>query len=129
MTYDGSLFIYREDLLLCIVEHPSWTALNNDREKPILIDLVLKPFRGSSSSVDMIFVRLERSKKDKPERSFKIYTMVPPRSIPEAKCYCSFPSNPDSKKTTLFPNVTNFFSIITNILVQKTAWQSLASKT
>jgi hypothetical protein len=42
----GSLFIYREDLLLHIVEHPLWVALNQDR-KPILIDLVVKPFRGS----------------------------------------------------------------------------------
>jgi len=59
----GSLFLNRDSLLDSIVDHPSWLALNNDREKPIIIDLIIKPFRSPSKSSDMIFVRAERSKK------------------------------------------------------------------
>jgi hypothetical protein len=55
----GSLFLYREDLLLNIIAHPLWVALNQDRDKPIVLDLVIKPFRGSSKSTEMIFVRSE----------------------------------------------------------------------
>jgi hypothetical protein len=32
--------------------------------KPIILDLVVKPFRGSSKTVEMIFARAERSKKE-----------------------------------------------------------------
>jgi hypothetical protein len=39
-------------------------ALNQDRPSKLFIDLVVKPFRGSAKSTDMIFVRAERSKKD-----------------------------------------------------------------
>jgi hypothetical protein len=58
----GSLFIYCEELLKQIILHPSWIALNKGKTKPIIIDLVVKPFHGSSKSTDMIFVRAEQSK-------------------------------------------------------------------
>jgi hypothetical protein len=38
--------------------------MNKQREKPIVIDLVVKPFKSPGRSVDMIFVRAERSKKE-----------------------------------------------------------------
>jgi hypothetical protein len=60
----GSLFLYQPDLLKNILLHPLWVALNENRESKIIIDLVIKPFRGSSKSVDMIFFRAEQSKKD-----------------------------------------------------------------
>ncbi len=60
----GSLFLYREYLLLHILKDPLWIEANQTRHKPIIIDMVVKPFRGSSKSIEMIFVRAERSKKD-----------------------------------------------------------------
>jgi len=60
----GSLFLHRESLLQGIQAHPSWAALNNGREKQIVIDLVVRPFRSPNKSAVMIFVRAERSKKD-----------------------------------------------------------------
>ncbi len=60
----GFLFLYHEDLLLHIIAHPHWVDLKQGCEKPILLDLVVKPFRGSSKSVHMIFVRAEHSKNE-----------------------------------------------------------------
>jgi hypothetical protein len=60
----GSLFLCIENLLLHITKHHIWVILNENRPKPIIIDMVIKPFRGSSKSVIMIFVRAECSKKD-----------------------------------------------------------------
>jgi len=57
----GSLFIYRDGLLRSIQDEPAWIALNSAREKPIIIDLVVKPFKSPGKSVEMIFVRAERS--------------------------------------------------------------------
>jgi hypothetical protein len=41
-----------------------WVNLNSNRAKPILIDLVIKPFHGSNKSVKIIFVHTARSKKN-----------------------------------------------------------------
>jgi hypothetical protein len=60
----GSLFIYRDGLMKSIQEHPSWVELNKKQEKPIIFDLIVKPFRSIGKSAEMIFVRAERSKKD-----------------------------------------------------------------
>jgi hypothetical protein len=60
----GSLFLYRDGLLHSITTHSSWIALNSTQEKPIVIDLIVKPFRCTGKSTDMIFIRVERSKKD-----------------------------------------------------------------
>jgi hypothetical protein len=60
----GSLFLFCKDLLKHILSHPIWIKTNKDHAKPIIIDLVVKPFRGSSKSVEMIFIWAERSKKD-----------------------------------------------------------------
>jgi hypothetical protein len=60
----GSLFIYREGLLNSILSHPSWIALNQDREKPIAIDLIVKPFKSPGQSEEMIFVKAECLKKE-----------------------------------------------------------------
>jgi hypothetical protein len=62
LCYD-SLFLNRDSLLDSIVNLPSGLALNSDREKPVIIDLIIKPFRSPSKSSDMIFVRAEHSKK------------------------------------------------------------------
>jgi hypothetical protein len=40
----GSLFLYHDGLLHSITAHPSWIALNSNQEKPIVIDLIVKPF-------------------------------------------------------------------------------------
>jgi hypothetical protein len=42
---------------------PVWKAFNANKPKPIIIDLVLKPFRGSPRSIELIFVHAEHSKK------------------------------------------------------------------
>jgi hypothetical protein len=60
----GSLFLHRDGLLKGIQSQPSWIDLNKDREKPIIIDLIVKPFCSLRKSEDMIFVRAERSKKE-----------------------------------------------------------------
>jgi hypothetical protein len=60
----GSLFLHRDGLLEGIKSHPTWAEMNKDREKPIVIGLVVKPFKSPGRSVDMIFVRAERSKKE-----------------------------------------------------------------
>jgi hypothetical protein len=60
----GSLFLHRDGLLQGIKSHPAWLDLNKDQEKPIIIDLVVKSFKSPGKSVDMIFVRAERSKKE-----------------------------------------------------------------
>jgi hypothetical protein len=60
----SSLFLYHEDLLMSIQTHPSWIQLNKDRPKPIIIDLIIKPFRSPGKNVEMIFVRSECSKKE-----------------------------------------------------------------
>jgi len=60
----GSLFLHRDGLLEGITSHPAWVELNKGREKTIVIDLVVKPFKSPGRSVDMIFVRAERSKKE-----------------------------------------------------------------
>jgi cell wall assembly regulator SMI1 len=60
----GSLFLHRDSLLQGIMAHPNWIALNNKHGKPIVIDLMVKPFKCPGKSADMIFVRAERSKKE-----------------------------------------------------------------
>jgi hypothetical protein len=60
----GSLFTYRNDLLKSILTHPQWVSATKDCQSKIILDLVVKPFHGSSKSTDMIFVRAELSKKD-----------------------------------------------------------------
>jgi len=66
----GSLFIYRDGLLRSIQDEPAWIALNSAREKPIIIDLVVKPFKIPRKSVEMIFVRAKRSKKEEARNFF-----------------------------------------------------------
>jgi hypothetical protein len=67
----GSLFLYREDLLVNIIAHSTWAALNQGREKPIIIYLVVKPFCGSSKSSEMIFVRFKQSKKEEAQKALQ----------------------------------------------------------
>jgi hypothetical protein len=67
----GSLFLYREELLIHIKNHPLWIELNKNKEKPIILDLVVKPFRGSSKTVEMIFARAERSKKEEARKALQ----------------------------------------------------------
>jgi hypothetical protein len=76
----GSLFLHRDDLLKTIVQLPEWAKLNHGKEKPIVIDLVVKPFKSPGKSSDMIFVRSERSKKDEATKFFlKLYDGTPKR--------------------------------------------------
>jgi len=76
----GSLFLHRDDLLKTIVQLPEWAKLNHGKEKPIVIDLVVKPFKSPGKSSDMIFVRSERSKKDEATTFFlKLYDGTPKR--------------------------------------------------
>jgi hypothetical protein len=67
----GSLFLHRDGLLEGIKSHPVCAEMNKEREKPIVIDLVVKPFNSPARSVDMIFVRAERSKNEGPRISSK----------------------------------------------------------
>jgi len=66
----GSLFLHRDSLLQGIQAHPKWVELNSNKEKPIIIDLIIKPFRSPGKSEDMIFVRAERSKKEEVRKFF-----------------------------------------------------------
>jgi hypothetical protein len=76
----GSLFLHRDDLLKTIVQLPEWVQLNHGKEKPIVIDLVVKPFKSPGKSSDMIFVRSERSKKEEATKFFlKLYDGTPKR--------------------------------------------------
>jgi len=76
----GSLFIHRDSLLKSILELPEWIKLNQGRETPIIIDLIVKPFKSKEKSVDMIFVRSERSKREETTKFFlKLYDGTPKR--------------------------------------------------
>jgi len=76
----GSLFLHRDDLLKTIMNLPEWAQLNQGKEKPIVIDLVVKPFKSPGKSSDMIFVRSERSKKEEATKFFlKLYDGTPKR--------------------------------------------------
>jgi hypothetical protein len=75
-----SLFIHRDSLLKSIMELPEWFALNHGKEKPIIIDLIVKPFKSPGKSMDMIFIRSERSKKEETTQFFlKLYDGTPKR--------------------------------------------------
>jgi len=76
----GSLFLHRNDLLKTILNLPEWAQLNQGKEKPIVIDLVVKPFKSPGKPSDMIFVRSERSTKDEATKFFlKLYDGTPKR--------------------------------------------------
>ena len=74
----GSLFLHRDNLLASILALLEWIQLNQGRDKPIIIDLVIKPFRSPRKSADMIFIRSERSKKEEATQFFlKLYDGTP----------------------------------------------------
>jgi hypothetical protein len=76
----GSLFLHRDSLLKSILELPEWVQLNQGREKPIIVDLIVKPFKSPGKSTEMIFVRSERSKKEETTKFFlKLYDGTPKR--------------------------------------------------
>jgi hypothetical protein len=76
----GSLFLHRDGLLDSIQALPEWLRLNQGKETPIIIDLVIKPFKSPGKSADMIFVRSERSKRDEATQFFlKLYDGTPKR--------------------------------------------------
>lgn len=76
----GSLFIHRDSLLESIQSLLEWIKLNQGRETPIVIGLVVKPFRSPGKSADMIFIRSERSKKEEATNFFlKLYDGTPKR--------------------------------------------------
>jgi hypothetical protein len=60
----GSSWIYREDLKIKILQHPVWKTFNSDPDRPIILDLIQRPFRGPKHSVPMIFVATECSTSD-----------------------------------------------------------------
>jgi hypothetical protein len=67
----GSLWMYREDLKMHILQHQAWQEANSDPENPIVFDLIVRQFRGSKKSTQMIFVTAERSKQDVVREIFK----------------------------------------------------------
>jgi hypothetical protein len=76
----GSLFLHRDGLLDSIQSLPEWVQLNQGRDTPIIIDLVIKPFKGPGKSADMIFMRSERSKREEATKFFlKLYDGTPKR--------------------------------------------------
>jgi len=76
----GSLFLHRDSLLQSILDLPEWIKFNHSREKPIIIDLIVKPFKSPGKSLDMIFVRSEQSKKEETTQFFlKLYDGTPKR--------------------------------------------------
>jgi hypothetical protein len=84
----GSLFLHRDGLLDSIQALPEWLQLNQDKETPIIIDLVIKPFKSPGKSADMIFVRSERSKRDEATQFFlKLYDRTPISATQEETCY------------------------------------------
>jgi hypothetical protein len=76
----GSLFLYCDGLLKSILSHPDWITLNKNKEKPIIIDLIVKPFKCPGKSINMIFVQSERSKKEEATKFFlSLYDGTPKR--------------------------------------------------
>jgi hypothetical protein len=67
----GSTWIFREDLKLHIVEHPTWKSLTQDQDSPVIFDLSIRNFKSSKRNVQMIFVSAERSKQDLVREIFK----------------------------------------------------------
>jgi len=76
----GSLFIYREDLLLNNTKYPIWQTLDATRPKPIIIDLAIKPFRGSNKYISSFMLKGQR--RWRLARLYKKCMMIPPRPIP-----------------------------------------------
>jgi len=76
----GSLFLHRDSLLKSILELPEWVQLNQGRENPIIVDLIVKSFKSPGKSTEMIFVRTERSKKEETTKFFlTLYDGTPKR--------------------------------------------------
>jgi hypothetical protein len=67
----GSLWMYREDFKLHIMQHQEWQSANPDPENSIVFDLIFRQFRGSKRSAQMIFVTVERSKQERAREIFK----------------------------------------------------------
>ncbi len=83
----GSLFLHRDGLLDSIQALPEWLRLNQGKETPIIIDLIIKPFKSPGKSADMIFVRSKGQKEMKPLNSFSNYMTGPPSATQEETCY------------------------------------------
>jgi len=81
----GSLFLHRDSVLQGIQAHPRWVELNKEKEKPIVIDLIVKPFRSPGKSEDMIFVRSERSKREEVQKFFSRSLRWYPQEIPTGR--------------------------------------------
>ncbi len=59
----GSIWIYREDLKLHIMNHPEWKKVADNSDTPIVFDLILRDVRGIKKSTLMILCLLNTQSK------------------------------------------------------------------
>jgi hypothetical protein len=88
----GSLWMYREDLKMHIMQHPAWQKVNPDPDSSIVFDLITRQFRGSKKSTQMIFVTAERSKQDIVREVFKEIYDGSPKAYPRGEMMLFIPT-------------------------------------
>jgi hypothetical protein len=88
----GSLWICREDLKMHIMHHQAWLEANTDMDNPIVFDLIVRQFRGSKKSTQMIFVTAERSKQDIVHDIFKTIYDGTPKAYPRGEMMLFIPT-------------------------------------
>lgn len=88
----GSLWIYREDLKLHITQHTAWKQADTDPDNPIIFDLIVRQFRGTKKSTQMIFVTTERSKQDIVREIFKTIYDGSPKVYPRGEMLLFIPT-------------------------------------
>jgi hypothetical protein len=108
----GSLFLHRDGLLQGITSHPDWITLNKEREKPIVIDLVVKPSKSPRKSTDMIFVRAECSKKEVVQEFFLNLYDGTPKKYPRGDMLFFIPVSSKLENDYTNEQRENFCSII-----------------
>jgi hypothetical protein len=74
------------------MQHPVWQQANNDTENPIVFDLIVRQFRGSKKSTQMIFVTAERSKQDNVRDIFKAIYDGTPKAYPRGEMMLFIPT-------------------------------------
>ena len=118
----GSLFLHRDSLLAGIQAHPKWVELNSSKVKPVIIDLIVKPFRSPGRSEDMIFVRPERSKKEEVQKFFLELYDGTPKKYPRGDMLLFIPVTSKLEADYSDAQRANFYSTILPILGTKTAF-------
>jgi hypothetical protein len=87
----SSPYMYREDLRLSIIQHPSWNP--SKEEDPPIFDFTLSDFNGPSKKTKMIFVNAEKSKQNAVSTFFRTLYDGSPKEYPNGAMMMYIPLN------------------------------------